>query len=95
MVIRIQSLLDEVGELGELLLKLVGDERPFQADFESRGHLRVLLLAQEMVVEFVVALCAEQVVVPVKLCGDLTLVENRCKKLVQVATTNAASFDCR
>ena len=43
------------GSWGELLLKLVellGGERPFQADFESRGHLRALLPAQEMVVVF-------------------------------------------
>ena len=50
-VFGIQSFLDEVGELGAEVLELVRDERPLQADFERRRQLRVLRLAQEMLVD--------------------------------------------
>ena len=94
-VIRVQGFLDEVGKLGEALLKPVRDERPFQADFERRRHLRVLRLDQEMLVELRAPRRTEQVDVSVELWGDLTLIEDRCQKLIQVTTTDAASFDRR
>ena len=40
-------------------------------------------------------LCPKQVTVSMKVVGNFTLIEDRCQELIQMATTDAASFDRR
>ena len=54
-------------------LKFVWGERPRLADLERQRELCVLRLAEEMLVELPAALRPKQVIVSMKLCGNLTL----------------------
>ena len=94
-VFDIQGLLEVVRQPGVLLLDLVWDECPLQTEIEGLRKVWTLRPTEDMTIDLFAARDTEEVRVVVELWRDLDFRTNESQELVQVTTTDRASFDLR